>query len=356
MNFQGATSVREGFVMPAEWERHEATWLSWPKDPVTFPGKSLRAVEGVFTEAIRFLQKGEKVFVLVDDEGMEDYVRERLRSSGVSLTNVFFYRIKSVDVWIRDYGPTFVKNKKTNELAAVKWRFNAWGGKYRALMADDNAGMQVARRSKARVLKPGIVMEGGAIESNGDGTILTTEQCLLNKNRNPKLTKRQIEDYLEYYLGAHTIIWLKDGIEGDDTDGHVDDIARFVGRNRVLCAFESDRKDRHNYEALRHNYKLLKKARTYQGERLEIIKLPMPDPVIFPKRPFAGPRLPLSYANFYTGNACVIVPVFGCKTDEKALTIIQESFPGREIVPVYSVPFVYGAGAIHCATQQQPQS
>ncbi len=354
MNPKGDPSVHEGFRMPAEWELHEGTWLSWPKDPVTFPGQSLEAVEGVFIKAVRSLQNGEKVFVLVDGEGMENRVRERLRSSGLSLTRVFFHRIKSVDVWIRDYGPTFVKDRRTNELAAIKWRFNAWGGKYRALLPDDDAGLRVARRSKARVFKPGIVMEGGAIESNGEGTVLTTEQCLLNKNRNPGLTKRQIEDHLRYCLGAHTVIWLKDGIEGDDTDGHVDDIARFVGRDKVLCAFESDRKDGHNHEALRRNYSLLKKAKTSKGERLEVIRLPMPDPVIFPKRPFAGPRLPLSYANFYIGNSCVIVPVFGCRKDDAALPIIEEAFPGREIVPVYSVPFAYGAGAIHCATQQQP--
>ena len=350
------TPASLGFTMPAEWERHEGTWLSWPKDPITFPGKSMDAVEEVFIKAIKSLQDKEKVFVLIDNEDRENYVKDRLLSSGAGLTNIYFHRIKSMDVWVRDYGPTFVKNRQTNQIAAVKWRFNAWGGKYKTLMHDDKAGMQIARLSEVKIFKPDIVMEGGAIESNGAGTILTTEQCLLNKNRNPQLTKRQIEDYLRQYLGTDTIIWLKNGIEGDDTDGHVDDIARFAGKNRVLCAFETDLKDKHNYQVLQHNYKLLKKAKTSQGERIEIIKLPMPDPVVFPKRPFAGQRLPLSYANFYIGNNCVIVPVFGCKTDEKALTIIQEVFPGREIVPVYSVPFVYGAGAIHCATQQQPEN
>jgi agmatine deiminase len=354
MTLKAAPSGSDGFYMPAEWERHEGTWLSWPKDPVTFPGRSIEAVEAVFIKAIGALQKGEKVFVLVDDKRMEDYVRRRLGSSRAGGDEVSFYRIKSADVWIRDYGPTFVRDRLTNGLVAVKWRFNAWGGKYKALLSDDNAGVKVARLSGARVLRPGIVMEGGAIESNGGGTVLTTEQCLLNRNRNPGLTKRQIEGYLEYYLGADAVIWLKHGIEGDDTDGHVDDIARFVGRDMVLCAFESNANDRHNYRALSHNYKLLKKARTSRGERLEVVRLPMPDPVVFPKRPFAGPRLPLSYANFYIGNSCVICPVFGCRADDTALRIIEEAMPGREIVPVYSVPFVYGAGAIHCATQQEP--
>src|SRR4030067_538825 len=355
MNRRKKPPASLGFTRPAEWERHEGTWLSWPKDLATFPGKSLDAVEEVFIKAIKSLQEKEKVFVLVDSKSKENYVKERLSSSGAGITNIYFHRIKSMDVWVRDYGPTFVRNRQTNEIAAVKWRFNAWGWKYKALMSDDKAGMQIARLSEVRIFRPDIVMEGGAIESNGAGTILTTEQCLLNKNRNPQLTKRHIEDYLRQYLGADTIIWLKDGIEGDDTDGHVDDIARFVGKNRIICAFETDTKDKHNYQALQHNYKLLKKARTSQGERIEIIKLPMPDPVVFPKSPFAGGRLPLSYANFYIGNSCVIVPVFGCKSDEKALTIIQDVFPGREIVPVYSVPFVYGAGAIHCANQQQPE-
>lgn len=347
------TPASLGFTMPAEWEPHEGTWLSWPKDPITFPGRALDAVEEVFIKAIRSLQGREKVFVLVDNEERENDVKERLLSSGVGFTNIYFHRIRSMDVWVRDYGPTFVKNRQTHEVAAVKWRFNAWGGKYKALMSDDKAGMQIAKLSGVRIFRPDIIMEGGAIESNGAGTILTTEQCLLNKNRNPQLTRRKIEDYLREYLGVDTIVWLKDGIEGDDTDGHVDDIARFVGKNLVLCAFETDLKDKQNYQALQQNYKLLKKAKTSQGEKIEIIKLPMPDPVVFPKRTIAGKRLPLSYANFYIGNRCVIVPVFGCRTDDKALTIIQDVFPGREIVPVYSVPFVYGAGAIHCATQQQ---
>ncbi|MBI4377885.1 MAG: agmatine deiminase family protein [Nitrospinae bacterium] len=350
------TPASLGFRMPAEWEGHEGTWLSWPKDPVTFPGKAREAVEGVFIKAVKALQMGEKVFILADNEDRENYIRDILQTSGVSSNNIFFHKIKSVDVWIRDYGPTFVKNRQTNTVAVVKWKFNAWGGKYKAFMPDDRAGMEVARHSKVQIFKPDIVMEGGAIESNGEGTILTTEQCLLNKNRNPGLTKTQIEDYLKHYLGAHTIIWLKEGIEGDDTDGHVDDIARFVGKNRVLCALENDKRDKHNYQALNHNYKLLQKAKTSQGEKLEIIKLPMPEPILFPKRPFAGPRLPLSYANFYIGNTCIIIPVFGCKTDDKALSIMQGVFPDREIVPVYSLPFVYGSGAIHCATQQQPKS
>lgn len=354
MSLQKDAPALDGFTMPAEWERHEGTWLSWPKDKVTFPGQALGAVEDVYIKAMKSLLKGEKVFLLVDDESHEGYVKERLRSSGVGMRDVSFHRIKSVDVWIRDYGPTFIKNRQTGETAAVKWRFNAWGGKYKPLKQDDRAGLLAAEHSRVRVFRPGIVMEGGAIESNGEGTILTTEQCLLNKNRNPRLTKGQVEDYLKGYLGAHTIIWLKDGIEGDDTDGHVDDIARFAGKNRVLCAFESDGKDRQNHRALLHNYRLLKKAKTSGGERLEVIRLPMPEPAVFPKRPFAGPRLPLSYANFYIGNSCVIVPVFGCRADEEALSIIGGCFPDREIVPVYSVPFVYGAGAIHCATQQQP--
>lgn len=349
------TPASLGFTMPAEWERHEGTWLSWPKDPVTFPGRSLDAVEDVFIKAIKSLQSGEKVFILINSEDRENYVKDRLLSSGAAIKNISFHKVKSMDVWVRDYGPTFVRNRQTSEIAAIKWRFNAWGGKYKALMSDDKAGMQIARLSGVKIFKPDIVMEGGAIESNGAGTIMTTGQCLLNKNRNPHLKKREIEEYLRQYLGADTIIWLKDGIEGDDTDGHVDDIARFVGKNRVLCAFETDPKDKRNYLALQYNYQLLKKARTSQGERIEIIKLPMPDPVVYPKRPFAGQRLPLSYANFYVGNGCVIVPVFGCRSDDKALTIIQEVFPYREIVPVYSVPFVYGAGAIHCATQQQPE-
>lgn len=338
-----------GYRMPAEWEPHTGTWLSWPKYDDTFPGQLRNAAEDIYAQFIGALQKGEKVFVLVDDAQAENRAREILEKSGAGTSNVDFYHIPSVDVWTRDYGPTFVING--NEAAAVKWKFNGYGGKYTDLRRDDVAGLKIAEISGAKIFKPRIVVEGGSIDSNGCGTLLTTEQCLLNKNRNPHLTKEQIEKYLAVYTGAENVIWLKHGIKHDDTDGHVDNVARFVSPDIILCSYESDKMDA-NYEALWENYLFLKNAGG--RDKLDIGRLPMPEPILFPKRHFGGPQPTASYANFYIGNSCVITPVFGCKADDEALRVLEGAFPEREIIPIYAVPLVYGGGTFHCVTQQQP--
>lgn len=329
--------------MPAEWEEHEGTWLSWPKNLLTFPKKTLPIVETVYCEMARALSYGEKVKILVEDEEMEERVSKKLEGIGASMKNILLLRIKSADVWIRDYGPTFLLDEKKKP-AVVKWTFNAWGGKYDDLLYDDKAGEEVARQTKLKIFRPGIVMEGGSIDVNGAGAVLTTEQCLLNKNRNPKLKREEIEDYLRDYIGIENVIWLKSGIEGDDTDGHVDDFARFVSKKDVVCAF--DEGEDKNSLVLQKNLEILNTT------DFEITKLPMPRPLIDPGE---NRRLPASYANFYIGNKVVLLPVFDDEKDKEAVSIMQGFFPKKEIVPIDARELVYGYGGIHCVTQQEPK-
>lgn len=330
--------------MPAEWEPHEATWLSWPKDPLTFPGDVLKKAERIYVDMIHALTPGEKVHLLVDDREAESRVLDMV-SEGGPVRNLAIHQIPTVDVWMRDYGPIFVRN---NKLKITKWRFNAWGGKYEELMKDDSVAEEIIPLLKMEVERPGIILEGGSIEVNGKGTLLTTEQCLLNRNRNKGMGREQIERKLHDHLGASNVVWLKEGIEGDDTDGHIDDIARFVDERTVLCAVEGNKEDP-NHAILEKNFEDLKRARDQDGEHFEIIALPMPGPVHSPER-----RLPASYANFYIGNAAVLLPVFNHPNDAKAISILEERFPKRKVVPIYCEPLVWGNGAIHCVTQQQP--
>jgi agmatine deiminase len=327
--------------MPAEWDPHDATWLSWPKNPETFPPGVIERVEKTFARMALALQENEKVNILVNDAGWERKVRAVLEKEGVGDRNVRFFHIKSADVWVRDYAPVFVKNEKGAVLAA-KWVYNAYGNKYEDLLYDNKSGDAIAKESGKETVRPGIVLEGGSIDVNGEGRMLTTEQCLLNRNRNPRLSRAQIEKFLNDYLGAREVIWLKNGIEGDDTDGHVDDITRFVGKNAVVTALETNKNDG-NYKALKENLGILREA------GLETIGLPMPKRLDIPER-----RLPVSYANFYIANRRVLLPVFKDKNDAKAVEILQSCFKGREIVPIDGRDLVYGYGGIHCATMQQP--
>lgn len=334
-----------GFRMPAEWEKHEATWLSWPKDPLTFPENIIDKVEQIYIKMIETLQKGERVELLVDDQKTEDRVSDLLSSKN----NLRFHKIKSADVWMRDYGPIFVKS--SNTIAATKWIFNAWGEKYDELLSDNATGMEICKTTKLQTFEPSIVLEGGSIDVNGKGLCLTTKQCLLNKNRNPKLNATQIESYLHDYLGVKKAIWLSEGISGDDTDGHIDDIARFVNENTVVCMVEEDKND-DNYRALRQNMELLEKFKGKDGRALDVIGIGMPGKVESNHE-----RLPASYANFYIGNNAVLVPVFGNpKNDEEALSKLSNFFTNKEMVGIDCRELVYGFGGIHCVTQQQPGS
>lgn len=334
------------YHMPAEWEPHEATWLSWPKNPETFPPSMIGKVEDAYCSMIGALSSCEKVKLLVDSPAHGEQVRKILAHRKIDDGAVLFYKIRTSDVWMRDYCPIFVVNRKNGKKAAVKWRFNAWGSKYDDLAQDDSAGEKIAQsleKEGAQVFRPNIVMEGGSIDVNGQGALITTEQCLLNKNRNPNLNRGQIEQYLCDYLGAKKITWLKDGIEGDDTDGHIDDFARFVGKSTVICAKEEDKQGA-NHAALEKNAALLSES------GLEVIRLPMPSTI---NDPVENRRLPASYANFYIGNKVLLLPIFGCKNDREASETLQPLFPGREIIPVRANELVYGYGGIHCVTQQE---
>jgi agmatine deiminase len=332
--------------MPAEWERHSATWLAWPSHSDW--GNQLEAVRSIWIEMMRGLVKGEKVRLLVADRSVEKDVRQTLDRSHVDSAQVIFHTIATVDVWMRDYGPTFLVKPGERPLAFVDWIFNAWGEKYRPYMADDGVAREIARLLDIPVFEAGVVLEGGSIEVNGEGICLTTEQCLLNRNRNPHLTRTQIEQVLKDYLGVGRVIWLGEGIAGDDTDGHIDDIARFVNPTTVVCVLENDETDA-NYACLRENHDRLLSARDQNGSKLDVVTLPMPGKIAA-----AGARLPASYANFYIGSAVVLVPVFGHSNDATAVGKLRELFPGREVIGIRCNPLVEGLGTIHCVTQQEP--
>ena len=336
-----------GYIMPAEWEVHDAVWLAWPHDPETFPDR-VNKVEEIYVQIIEAIHKDEDVNLFVKDDDMKAKVAKLLKKREIDLRRIYFHVFDYVDVWFRDYGPIFLINKDEKRLSMVHWGFDAWGRKYKELMKDTQIPSIINQKMQLICFKPGIVLEGGSIDVNGKGTLLTTEQCLLNKNRNPHLNKEEIERYLIDNLGVSHIIWLKKGIAGDDTDGHIDDIARFINPITILCAYEEDEKDE-NYLVLKRNYELLLESKDQYGNKLDIVKLPMPK--------FVGDkhgRLPASYANFYIGNKKVLVPTFGHKNDQLALGIIQEVFPDRIAIGIDCTDLVYGLGAIHCITQQQP--
>lgn len=326
--------------MPAEWEPHEGTWISWPKDPQTFPGDILPKVEEAYGRMVRALCKGEEVKVLVDGAAGEARARSHLPVEGVA-----YRRIRTVDVWVRDYGPIYVKGRG---LAATKWVFNAWGGKYEDLVPDDDSGEAIAASTGLEVFRTGKVLEGGSVDTDGEGTVLTTQQCLLNPNRNPGLGEKGVEDALSDFLGAKKVVWLGGGIEGDDTDGHVDDVARFVGPGKVVYAAEENPSDP-NRGVLESNLRTLEGATDSRGRRLELVRLPMPGRTDSPDG-----RLPASHVNFYIGNSAVVVPTFGGESDSEALRTVQELFPKREAVGVDCRALVYGLGTLHCVTQQAP--
>ena len=331
-----------GYRMPAEWQKHDSTWLTWPKDPVTFPGDSVKQVELTYLKMIEALSQGERVDLLVDDPKTQNEVSRRL---GSGKERVVFHKIKTVDVWMRDYGPIFIKKES---IAATKWTFNAWGNKYEELKHDDEVGKQVAAYTGLQTFEPGIVLEGGSIDVNGLGSCITTEQCLLNPNRNPQLKKEEIENFLENYLGITHVIWLEKGVAGDDTDGHVDDIARFVNPSTVICMVEKDKNDE-NFAALKSNFERLTNSRDQTGAKLTVIPIQMPGPVNL-----NDARLPASYANFYIANSAVLVPIFNDPNDQQALETLRSVFPNKKVVGIDCRALVQGLGTIHCVTQQQP--
>ena len=346
------TPMQLGFRMPAEWHGHSATWLTWPKDPETWPGR-VAQVEEIFIQMMAALTPYETVHLLVDDDRAEQAIRQRC--SFASASNIRFHQIKTADSWIRDYGPNFLIDRVGN-LAFNDWRFNAWGNKYEQLTKDDRIPSLLEHTLQAPRFEPGIVMEGGSIEVNGLGCVLTTEQCLLNPNRNPHLTRNDIEQYLRDYLGVEKVLWLGEGIVGDDTDGHIDDIARFVAPSVIVCAVEDDPADA-NYKLLQDNLARLRAMTDMNDQPFEIVTLPMPGIVGGTSTEARNlDRLPASYANFYIANKVVLAPVFGHSNDLRAVETLQRVFPDRRVLPINCEPLVWGMGTIHCVTQQQPAS
>jgi agmatine deiminase len=336
--------------MPAEWEPHAATWLAWPHNVNDWPGK-FEPIPWVYAEVIRHLSRHERVELVVNDAASEKLARKTLKRANALNDNIKFHHWRTNRIWLRDSGCTFVKGEN---FTGIKWQFNAWA-KYPNWKRDEKIGSLMAEAAsaaeeQATSNKTRVVLEGGSIDGNGQGTLLTTEECLLSKvqQRNPGMKQKNYEKVFAEYLGIGNVIWLGNGIAGDDTHGHVDDITRFVGPNTVVTVVEADPKDP-NYEPLRDNVKRLRSATDQEGNPLAIVELPMPAPVYF-----EGRRLPASYANFYIANGLVLVPVFNDANDRVALDILADLFPDREVVGIYSGDLVWGFGTLHCMTQQQP--
>jgi len=336
--------------MPAEWEPHTSTWLTWPRpDGISFPGH-YDAIPPVYAKLIGHLVEGEDVNINVWDAEMEASVRGVLSKHGTPLERVRFHHFPAYEPWCRDHGPLFLLREQNGrrQRAIVDWGYNAWGGKYPPYDLDDAVPQHVAKLRGLPLFSPGIVMEGGALEVNGCGTLLTTTACLLNPNRNPSLSKGEIEQFLRDYLGVEQILWLGEGIIGDDTDGHIDDLTRFLNPSTVATVVEADPAD-DNYAILQENLHRLRHYRDRSGKSLRIIELPMPG--IIERE---GQRLPASYANFYIANGVVIVPTYRHKNDRVALDLLQREFTGHKVVGVDSTELIWGLGSFHCITQQEP--
>jgi agmatine deiminase len=344
------TPTQLGYRMPAEWEPHAATWLTWPRpDGISFPDK-YDTVPPVYAELIRHLTAVEEVNINVWNAEMEQWVRELLTRHKTPLERVRFHHFPAYEPWCRDHGPIFLVRERNGqrERAIVDWAYNSWGGKYPPFDLDDAIPQHVARLRGLSLFSPGMILEGGSIEVNGGGTLITTEACLLNPNRNPQLNKTQIEQFLKDFLGVSNVLWLGEGIVGDDTDGHVDDLTRFITPTTVVTIVESDPAD-DNYQILQDNLTRLRLMRDEQGQLLRIVELPMPGVI-----EHRGQRLPASYANFYMANGIVLVPTYRHSNDDKAIQILQRELPNHRVIGIDSTELIWGLGSFHCITQQEP--
>jgi agmatine deiminase len=374
------TPAALGYTFPAEWEPHAGTWFSWPRpEGISFPDKYY-TVPANLAAIFKGIAPREAVHINVPNGNYERIVKQQLKEHGCGLKNIFFHHIKTNESWCRDHGPAFVVNRREKKIAIVDWGFNAWGGKYPPFDDDDAVPTKIAEELKLPVFYPGqgsrmegggskiarasaalqssivdprsstVVMEGGSVEFNGVGTVLSTTDCLLNKNRNPGLSKTQIEQYLKDYYGQKHVCWLTGGIDGDDTDGHIDDLARFISPTQLVIGMEPDPKDA-NYKVLKSARKQLDKLRDQDGNAFEIIEIPMPGVV-----EHDGQRLPATYVNFYFVNGALLVPTYRHrKNDKRAIEILQKHLPDREVIGIDCVELIWGLGAIHCLSQQQPK-
>ncbi len=338
-----------GYYFPAEFAPHTATWLSWPHKEASWPGK-IHTIFPRYAEFVKYLSYSERVCINVRDEAMKAFALEQISAAGADLTRVQFFFHPTNDAWCRDHGPAFLINPSAeHKKVVVDWNYNAWGGKYPPFDLDDVIPTRIAEKLGLPVYYPGIIMEGGSVDFNGNGTVMTSRQCLLNENRNPHLNQGQIEQYLMDYYGVQQVLWVDEGIIGDDTDGHIDDTVRFVSESTVITVVEEDKQDE-NYEILQQNLRQLKAMRLHNGKALDIVELPMPDPVIWEDQ-----RLPASYGNFYICNKYVIVPTFRQLKDDRVCRIIQECFPKHEVVGIDSTDIIWGLGSFHCLSQQEPE-
>ena len=341
------TPARAGFRMPAEWEPQAAVWLSWPHNRATWPGR-FRPIPYAFARFVAAISRCEDVRINAA-AALQPRAIRLCRAAGADMARVRFYNHPTNDAWCRDHGPIFVKNDRTGEVAVTDWAHNAWGGKYPPYDLDNTIPPRIARRLRLRRFENPMILEGGSLDVNGCGDLLTTESCLLNPNRNPHLSRAQIERTLQDYLGVKRILWLGDGIVGDDTDGHIDDFTRFFRSDGILTCVEPNGRDP-NHRLLAENLERLRGFRTRAGGRFEIVPLPLPRPLSFD-----GQRVPASYANFLIVNGAVLVPTFRQpRRDAIALGVIGDCFPGREIVPIDCHDIIWGLGTLHCLSQQQP--
>jgi agmatine deiminase len=345
MDPNAKTPAELGYRMPAEWEPHSATWISWPRrEGISFPG-SFDRVLPTLRALVEALIESEQVCINVCDGAHEAEAREVLR--GLSMNRIAFHRIPTNEPWCRDHGPIFLTRDADPKLAVVDWDYNAWGGKYPPCDLDEVVPTRVAEILDLPVFYPRMILEGGSIDVNGAGVLLTSESCLLNRNRNPQMSREQIEQRLRDFLGVREILWLGDGIEGDDTDGHIDDLARFVSERTIVTVVEENRDDE-NYRSLQENLARLREMKI-DDHKIEIVTLPMPKKIVREDL-----RLPASYANFYIANSCVLLPTFADPNDAVALSILQKLFPDRRVIGIDCGELIWGLGTFHCLTQQQP--
>ncbi len=347
------TPAQQGFFFPAEWHPHAATWLSWPHTEASWTRERQELMFPAYIAFINAIAESEPVFINAHNETVMQAARLRLLLAGADMSRITLLPHPTNDSWCRDHGPAFLINPDKKERMIVNWGYNAWGNKYPPYDRDDLIPVQIAHYRHLNCVTPaastgGIIMEGGSVEFNGAGTVLTSRACLLNQNRNSHLSQTDIERYLGDFYGVRQVLWVEDGIVGDDTDGHIDDTVRFVNEDTVLAAWEVNPNDA-NYPFLAHIHHELRAMRLPGGKQLTVVDLPMPDPVISD-----GLRLPASYANFLITNGAVIVPTFRCATDQRALDIIGQCFPSRKIVGIDSTDIVWGLGSFHCLSQQEP--
>jgi agmatine deiminase len=341
---------RQNFRMPAEWESHQGTWLTWPRsDGISFPDQ-YETIPPILARFITELTRVEEVYINVWNAEMEAWVRRMLTDLHTPLGRVFFHHFPSYEPWCRDHGPVFLVRDLggQHERAVVDWGYNAWGAKYPPYDLDDAVPQHVAKLRGLPLFSPPMILEGGSIEVNGAGTLLTTESCLLNPNRNPNLSKSEIEQHLRDFLGVTKILWLGEGIAGDDTDGHIDTLARFVNPTTIVIGVEEDIQDA-NYHYLQENWRLLRMCRDQDERLFRVVKLPMPGMI-----EHHGQRLPATYMNFYIANGLVIVPTFGRPSDGKALEILRKEMPDHNVVGLDSLALIWGLGSFHCLSQQEP--